>query len=46
MVQLQDSTVGAEQGVVRLRRSNGDSRPSGGADRRVSDNLQTMSEQA
>ena len=46
MVELQDSAVRAEQGVVRLRRPGGDSRPSGGADRRVPDDLQAMSEPA
>lgn len=45
VVELQDSSVGSEQGVVRLRRPIGHARPARRADRRVFDDLRTMPEQ-
>ena len=44
VVQLQDPPLGPEQGVVRVRGCNGDSRIAGGLDRRVSDDLRAMPE--
>ena len=46
VVELQDSTFGAKQGVVRVRRPHCHQRAAGGAHGRVLDHLQAVPQQA